>query len=284
MKSNPLVSVLMTTYNREKYLAEAVDSVLASTYTNFELIIVDDCSKDNTVAIAKKYAEQDSRIKVFVNEENLGDYPNRNKAAEYAQGKYIKYVDADDYIYPAGLEVLVCMMECFPEAGWGLCSLLPNEKKPFPFVLSPKEAYEYHYKGSGLFHKAPLSAIIKKRVFEEAGYFGHIRMAGDFEMWHKLGQKYPVVLMPQGVVWYRVHGEQEMSSYKNFKNLYLDIKMQYLLHESCPLSKAEIDEVLNMEYKKLFRQMIRAMVTIRISTLRDLFQTLLRQKNYAKQG
>src|SRR4051812_47750099 len=93
----PLVSVLMTSYNREKYIAQAIESVIASTYSNLELIIVDDCSKDSTVSIARSYAENDKRVKVYVNEKNLGDYPNRNKAASYATGKYLKYVDADDY-------------------------------------------------------------------------------------------------------------------------------------------------------------------------------------------
>jgi glycosyltransferase involved in cell wall biosynthesis len=92
--TKPLVSVLMTVYNREKYISEAIESVMASTYQNWELIIVDDRSKDTSVEIARHYETQDKRIKVYVNEANLGDYPNRNKAASYAEGKYLKYVDA----------------------------------------------------------------------------------------------------------------------------------------------------------------------------------------------
>jgi glycosyltransferase involved in cell wall biosynthesis len=80
----PIVSVLMTSFNREKYIAEAIESVLASTYKDFELIIVDDVSTDATVAIAEKYAKQDGRIKVYKNQNNLGDYKNRNRAASYA--------------------------------------------------------------------------------------------------------------------------------------------------------------------------------------------------------
>ena len=99
MEVGPLVSVLMTAYNREKYIEEAIGSVLASTYTYFELIIVDDCSKDKTVEIAKKYERMDERVKVYINETNLGDYPNRNKAASYASGEYLKYVDSDDLVY-----------------------------------------------------------------------------------------------------------------------------------------------------------------------------------------
>src|SRR5687768_8103613 len=101
----------MTVFNRENYLKEAIESVLDSTFTNFELIIVDDCSTDNSVAIAKKYAANDQRIRVYVNEQNLGDYPNRNKAAGYATGKYLKYVDSDDKIFPHTLEVMINGME-----------------------------------------------------------------------------------------------------------------------------------------------------------------------------
>ena len=93
-KNSVKISVLMTAFNREKYIGEAIESVLASTFKDFELIIVDDCSSDKTVEIAKNYENLDKRVKVFLNEKNLGDYSNRNKAASLANGKYIKYVDA----------------------------------------------------------------------------------------------------------------------------------------------------------------------------------------------
>ncbi|MEJ0081053.1 MAG: glycosyltransferase family A protein [Puia sp.] len=95
----------MTCYNREKYIGEAIESVLASSYSNLELIIVDDHSSDDTVNIGRAYAEKDNRVNVYLNEKNLGDYPNRNKAASYARGEFLKYVDSDDYIYPWGLGI-----------------------------------------------------------------------------------------------------------------------------------------------------------------------------------
>ena len=251
MAELPLVSVLMTAYNREKYIAQAIESVLASSYKNFELIIVDDCSSDNTIEIAKKYQQQDSRIKVHVNEKNLGDYPNRNKAASYAKGKYLKYVDADDYIYPAGLELLIQMMEKFPNAGWGLCSLEQYIKKPFPFELTPREAYEYNYFGPGLFHKAPLSSIVKREVFEQSGGFSSIRMAGDFEMWHRLAQQHNVVLMPDGIVWYREHDAQEINDYFKFGLSYEQITAKYLRDDNCPLDKSAIQKIISIQKKKL---------------------------------
>lgn len=206
----PLVSVLMTSYFREDFIQEAIESVLASTYENFELIIVDDCSKDKTVEIARSYAARDARVKVYVNERNLGDYPNRNKAASYATGKYLKYIDADDYIYPWGLELLVKMMEEFPDAGWGFCSLLPDENKPYPILLkNAEEIFTYNYFGPGLLHKAPLSAIIRKDAFCEAGGFSGKKHLGDFELWHILALKYPLLLMPEGMVWHRIHDNQQ---------------------------------------------------------------------------
>ncbi|RZK18039.1 MAG: glycosyltransferase family 2 protein, partial [Flavobacterium sp.] len=75
-KNGPLVSVLMTTYNREKFITESIESVLFSSYTNFELIIVDDASTDQTAIIAQRYAAKDNRVRLIVNESNIGDYPN----------------------------------------------------------------------------------------------------------------------------------------------------------------------------------------------------------------
>ena len=72
------------------------------------MIIVDDVSQDDTYSVAMRYAEQDSRISVYKNDTNLGDYPNRNMAASYAKGKYLKYLDADDKLYPYGLEIIDC--------------------------------------------------------------------------------------------------------------------------------------------------------------------------------
>lgn len=252
MITTPLVSVLMTVYNREKYIAEAIHSVLASTYKNWELIIVDDKSKDCSVAIAQSFAKKDSRIQVYVNPENLGDYPNRNRAASYAKGKYLKYVDADDLIYPYGLEQLVFYMEQFPEAAYGLCSLEQDKDKIFPFVLNPKEVYERNYiKGKSVFHKAPLSSIIKKEIFDKERGFTGKRMLGDFEMWHLLSKKYSVVLMPHGIVWSREHDEQEMALHRAdpmepFKYMLLAKRM--LRDKACPLTNSDVNlAIRNLE-------------------------------------
>ena len=139
------VSILTTVYNREKYIAACIDSVLASSYQDWELIIVDDVSTDTSLAIAKSYEQKDPRIKVYINQTNLGDYPNRNKAASYAKGTYIKYLDADDLIYPHGLEIMVHTMEQFPEAGLGISQKVAEDIKPYPFVMQPKETFKREF-------------------------------------------------------------------------------------------------------------------------------------------
>lgn len=271
MSNLPIVSVLMTTYNREKYVAEAIETVLASSLTNFELIIVDDGSKDKTVEIAKQYAAKDLRIKVHINEKNLGDYPNRNQAASLAVGKYLKYVDADDAIYPWGLEILVNMMEANPSADWGLCSLEQNIEQPFPILLNPTKAYEYHYYGPGLFHKAPLSSIIKKKVFDEVNGFKPYRMVGDNEMWHRLSLNYNVLLMPHGMVWYREHNEQEWSSVKKYQRHYNLIIKHFLTHPKCPLSSEQRIEKLKFEKRQNEVSAIKSICKLKFSDAKKAF-------------
>lgn len=105
--NNPLVSVVIATYNGERFLAEQLESILDQTYTNIEVIAVDDCSTDNTVAILKKYAAQDSRIKVVINEANIGYVRNFEKGLKLASGDYIAPSDQDDIWKKEKIEVLL---------------------------------------------------------------------------------------------------------------------------------------------------------------------------------
>jgi len=265
----PRVSVLMTSYNRQRYIGAAIESVLASTYPEIELIIVDDGSKDNTVEIARSYEKKDSRVKVYENEKNLGDYPNRNQAAAYATGKYLKYVDADDYIYPWGIELLVNMMEQFPDAGWGLCSLIQTVERPYPYQLNSKEAYEHHYFGPGLFHKAPLSAILVRSAFEKVGGFSDMRMVGDSEMWHRMALHYPVVLMPDGMVWYREHDSQEINSVRKFLLGYEGVVLQYLEDPRCPLSQEQVRSIIRRRRKQSMKFALYHMAKLQFGPFAD---------------
>ncbi len=207
----PLVSVLMTAYNREKFISEAIESVLTSTYSNFELIIVDDCSKDSTVEIAKSYEVQDKRIRVYNNEINQGDYPNRNTAAGYARGKYLKYVDSDDLIYPHGLEIFVTAMEQFPEAALSFSSRIAQWDKPFPMYLEPNQSLRTHFFQNGFLDTGPLGVIIRTDAFHESGGFSGINMTGDTECWMKMALRYPLLILPPGLIYWRQHDGQQFN-------------------------------------------------------------------------
>lgn len=99
-----LVSIIMPTYNCAKFIGETLDSVLCQTYTDWEVIIVDDCSTDNTKEIVDGYIEKDSRIKYFCLDVNSGAAVARTKAMELADGEYMAFLDSDDLWVPDKLE------------------------------------------------------------------------------------------------------------------------------------------------------------------------------------
>ncbi|MEM7759032.1 MAG: glycosyltransferase [Cyanobacteria bacterium P01_A01_bin.40] len=103
------VSVIIPAYNTAPYIAKAIESALAQTLENIEVIVVDDCSTDNTVEVVKSF--NDSRLKLLLNEVNLGAGGARNKAIKAAQGKWIAVLDSDDWYAPQRLEVLVNLAE-----------------------------------------------------------------------------------------------------------------------------------------------------------------------------
>lgn len=104
--TTPFFSIIIPVYNAYTYIGKAVESILEQTYTNFELIIVDDCSKDNSLMLCNEYATKDERIKVLKNDTNSGASVARNKGLDNALGKYCGFVDADDYIDQRLLETV----------------------------------------------------------------------------------------------------------------------------------------------------------------------------------
>jgi glycosyltransferase involved in cell wall biosynthesis len=255
----PLVSVLMTAYNREKYIAASIESVLASSYTDFELIIVDDGSSDRTVEIARSYESKDKRIKVFINEKNLGDYFNRNKAASYAKGKYIKYLDSDDLIYPHGLEVMVNCMEKFPGVAVGIMSQLNQEEIPFPFLLEPETAYQYHFYKRGLFDTGPSGLIFSTEKFRQIGGFTGKRYVGDLEINMKLAAKWSIVRMPASLVFWVQHEGQEFVIGQNstgYLELELPVYQEALSKGDCPLQPSQREEIIKYFRKVSARRLL----------------------------
>jgi glycosyltransferase involved in cell wall biosynthesis len=217
----PILSVLVTVYNREPFLEATLRSILNSTFEDFEVIVVDDDSTDDSLPIAKLIAEKDDRVRVYSNEVNLGDYGNRAKAASLASGKYIKYVDSDDLIYPHGLAIMVESMEAYPDAALALSHSMPEDSSPYPWSLTPEQAYRKHFLGRGCLSCGPTAAIIKKEAFDTAGGFNKTwGVLADIDLWLRIAARWNIVLLPPGLVWWRRHENQEFSK-ENAEVVYL---------------------------------------------------------------
>jgi len=237
----------MTAYNRQQFIAEAIESVLASTYPHFELIIVDDCSEDKTVEIAKQYEKADKRIRVFVNEKNLGQFANRNKAATYATGKYLKYLDSDDKLLDFGLGYCVEAMEKEKDAGMGLY-LDKTAPGALPEYSVPGQSvYEHFFKRYHLF-SGPTGTIIRRDKFEEIGGFDtRFGVPSDVFFNIKFAARYPVLLLPDLFVYYRRHSDQEINNYNDYMVYgYLYFK-ELLINEHLPLTQEQVAYL----YKKM---------------------------------
>ena len=196
----PLVSVITVTYNSSLYVRDAVESVLAQTYTNIEYIIGDDCSTDNTWQVICGYS--DPRIKAYRNETNLREYPNRNKAIDMATGKYLIFIDGDDIIFPHGIAFFVSQLEAFPEAALAVQKNY-NNNLLFPALFRPKEAIANAVFGNNLLSSSFTSDFFRTDVLKKEGKLRTQYKTGDEEIRFRLAASYPVLYVAGWVSWPR---------------------------------------------------------------------------------
>ena len=267
----PTVSVLVTVYNREAYLQETLKSILASTFDNFEVLVVDDCSTDQSVRIAQQIQNTDPRVQVILNEQNLGDYGNRMKAASLAKGKYLKYVDSDDLIYPHSLQLMVDAMERHADAAIGLAHSLPEDDSPYPWLLEPAVAYQKQFLDRGCMSCGPTGAIIRHSAFQACGGF-HKQwgVLSDRELWLRMAATWPIVLLPPGLVWWRRHEGQEFTS-GDAAAVYLErgyqLEVEALNSTNCPLADADLTKA-QKKVAKCYARRLLSMATRQRSPLK----------------
>jgi len=237
----PVVSVLMTVFNRAATLSVAIESVLAQTFDAFELVIVDDGSTDSGAAIAQGYTA-DPRVRFHRNSENLGDYPNRNRAASLARGRYLKFCDSDDLLYPHCLGACVAAMEAAPQAGLALMHRGRNNWH-YPMLLTPEMAFRQHFLGTEqLLQTNSTESCIRASAFLDAGGFLEIRHYGDSDLWFRLAARHPLVLLGPGLVHCRRHGGSETGVRQGKPEVFTghrDMALAHLAHAECPLRGAE---------------------------------------------
>ncbi len=212
MKNNkPLISILMPVYNAGEYLVEAVESILTQTYQNFEFIIIDDASTDNSWDILTTMAKKHKKIRLFRNTTNQGISETTNRAISYAQGDYLARMDADDISLPNRLEKQLSYMKKHADVvALGTQCMLIDKKnnligeKTFPF--SAKDVYDYIYRFIPVQH--PTLMIARNRLPEDFSFYDQDeKTAEDVQLLFKLFQYGKVENLPDYLFAYRLHGK-----------------------------------------------------------------------------
>ncbi|WP_299159623.1 glycosyltransferase family 2 protein [uncultured Eudoraea sp.] len=183
-----LVSIITPVHNSEKFLSQCMDSVLAQTYSNWEHILIDDCSFDGSEALIRKFQEKDPRIKYHRLQKNSGAGMARNKGIEFAKGKYIAFLDSDDVWYPEKLEKQLHFMELnnyhFTFTSYDTVNEDGNKLSK---IIKAKKKVTY----KSALYKNPIGCLT---VMYDVDFFGKqymssIRKRQDYALWLKLLKK-----------------------------------------------------------------------------------------------
>lgn len=208
---NPKVSVLLCVYNGEKYLEEAMKSILEQTYKNWECIVIDDCSSDRTPQILAQYEDRDSRIKIYRNKENLKLPSSLNKALSLAKGIYVIRMDADDICRRDRFEKQVMFMEENPDLTLSCCramGLVDNKVVPTNMqVRGDCEAIPARF----LFFNPIIhpGVIARRKELEEFCYCKKFSCTEDFDLWIRmLCRDKKMAVQNDYLLLYRQHKEQ----------------------------------------------------------------------------
>ncbi|RYE58648.1 MAG: glycosyltransferase family 2 protein [Sphingobacteriales bacterium] len=251
----PKVSILIPTYNYAHYIGEAIESALNQTYTNFELIIVDDQSKDNTDEVVSRYLK-DTRVKYYKNKVNLGLAANFNEALKYANGEYIKYLLADDLFHPTLLEKMVPVMDQHPGV-----SLVTSKRDMFGSKNKSSELpllylqdgntviYASIKEKAGNWIGEPTTVMFRKSALKIGGFNTTYTCLVDWEMWLRILTVGDCYIIPETLSYFRVHDKQASKLIMNdYKYTFEDYDFYKSIKRDNPLrldlKKLEIDNMV----------------------------------------
>lgn len=208
---NSEISVVMSVYNGENFLSEAVESILNQTFENFEFIIISDGSTDKSSEILNSYAQQDSRI-ILVEQRNMGLVVSLNKGLEQARAPLIARMDADDVSLPHRLQTQKNYMDENLNIGVLGSAIIPiNEQGiqgkalSYPPVGEKLDHYIYHY-GSPLAH--PSVMMRRDLVIEQGSYRQEFKHAEDYDLWLRLHKVSNIDNLAEPLLQYRQHSEK----------------------------------------------------------------------------
>jgi hypothetical protein len=211
--SSPAISVAMSVYNGERFLAEAIESILAQTFGDFEFLILDDGSKDNTPAIVRHYAGIDSRIRPIVRE-NRGLVVSLNQLLGEARAPIVARMDADDICLPQRFERQFAFLQANPDYGVIGSRSIDIDERGEPYPASGQEHPDSH-EGfiAAIEAGAPLlchpAAMYRREVvLSVGGYHGAFRHCEDLDLWLRLTAVTKLASLPERLIRYRHYGEQ----------------------------------------------------------------------------
>ena len=182
VENGALVTVIVPAWNSESWLGTAVRGLTKQSWRNLEIIIVDDCSEDGTLATARRLAQQDSRIKVLANEVNRGAYASRNLALSVSSGDYITVHDADDWSHPRKIERQVAHLEKNLQIQANLTQSVRIEPDSLLFFAQYGREIVRQNSSSLMFRRTP--------VFEELGYWDEVKFGADTEFHHRIRARF----------------------------------------------------------------------------------------------
>lgn len=199
-----LISIVLPVYNGEKYLKESIDSILAQTYKNWELLIVDDCSTDSSAEIAKEYAEGDERINYYRNENNLRLPRNLNKGFRLAKGDYLTWTSDDNRYKPTALEKMYYALKKNQNAQFvfASCRVIDSEGTEVEYIMvddkRKKEIIGHNIVGACFMYT--------RKVYEEVGeYNSEFTLVEDYDYWQRICAKFNAIVISEILYEYRWH-------------------------------------------------------------------------------
>ncbi len=211
----PDISIIMSVYNGETYLKEAIESVINQTFKDWELIIINDCSTDSTADILADFASKDERIKVHPNEVNLKLPTSLNKAISLSQGKYIARMDADDICLPDRFEKQYKFMEEHSDVALSSCRFMTVKNGVYMSGgaggrCDNKAIRVLLLVGNPILHPG---IIAKAQVMKKLNYDTSLTCTEDLELWTRMAMgNHKIEILPECLMIYRLHDKQITST------------------------------------------------------------------------
>lgn len=244
-KLTPEISVVLPVYNAEKYISTAMSSILKQSFRNFEFIIIDDHSSDNSWEIIQQYARKDKRIIALRNNRNLKGCATLNKGLALAKGKYIARVDNDDWSYPYRFDKQYSYLEAHPQVGivGGVMEIMNEEGKILgkrKYHISDQEIRKSIFRYSPFSH--PL-VMIRKSILDKIGYYNSEYVpADDYELYFRIGKVSKFANLPEVLLKYRiVSGSMTHNLTKKMELATISVRRKYS-HDT-PYKMSFIDEL-----------------------------------------